>query len=82
VARAQSGRQAGTLNAACSHNHQEACMFKWAIIFAVIAVVAGVFGFTGIAAGSAAIAKFLFVAALIIFLVFLVLGIAAAKKIT
>ena len=57
-------------------------MFKWAIIFAVVAVIAGLFGFTGIAAGSAAIAKFLFVAALIIFLVFLVLGIAAARKIT
>jgi len=57
-------------------------MLKWALIFAVIAVVAALFGFTGIAAGSAAIAKFLFVAALIIFLVLLVLGIAAARKVT
>jgi uncharacterized membrane protein YtjA (UPF0391 family) len=57
-------------------------MLKWALIFAVIAVVAALFGFTGVAAGSAAIAKFLFVAALIIFLVLLVLGIAAARKVT
>jgi len=57
-------------------------MLKWALIFAIVAVVAALFGFTGIAAGSAAIAKFLFVAALIIFLVLLVLGIAAARKVT
>ena len=28
-------------------------MLKWAIIFAVIAIIAGLFGFTGIAAGAA-----------------------------
>jgi len=31
-------------------------MLKWAVIFAVIAMVAGLFGFTGIAAGAAGIA--------------------------
>ena len=31
-------------------------MLKWALIFAVTAVVAGLFGFTGIAAGAAGIA--------------------------
>lgn len=35
-------------------------MIKWAIIFAIISVIAAIFGLTGIAAGSAAIAKFLF----------------------
>lgn len=35
-------------------------MLKWALIFAVIAVIAGVFGFTGVAAGAATIAKILF----------------------
>ena len=35
-------------------------MLKWAIIFAVISLVAGVFGFTGVAAGAAGIAKVLF----------------------
>lgn len=49
-------------------------MIKWALIFLVISIIAGVFGFTGIAAGSAAIAKVLFGVALIIFLIFLVLG--------
>ena len=32
-------------------------MLKWAIIFAIISLVAGVFGFTGVAAGAAGIAK-------------------------
>ncbi len=57
-------------------------MIKWAIIFAIISVIAAIFGFTGIAAGSAAIAKFLFVAALIIFLIFLFLAIFAGKKLS
>lgn len=57
-------------------------MLKWALIFLVISIVAGIFGFTGIAAGSAAIAKFLFVVALIIFVILLVLGVTIFKKIT
>jgi uncharacterized membrane protein YtjA (UPF0391 family) len=35
-------------------------MLKWALFFAVISLVAGIFGFTGIALGAAAIAKVLF----------------------
>ncbi len=57
-------------------------MIKWAIIFAIISIVAGLFGFPGIAAGSAGIAKFLFVAALIIFLIFLALALFAGKKLS
>ena len=57
-------------------------MIKWAIIFAIISIIAAIFGFTGIAAGSAAIAKFLFGAALIIFLIFLFLALFAKKKLS
>jgi hypothetical protein len=32
-------------------------VIKWAIIFAVISIVAGIFGFTGLTADSAGIAK-------------------------
>jgi uncharacterized membrane protein YtjA (UPF0391 family) len=35
-------------------------MLKWSAIFFVIAIIAAVFGFTGIAAGAASIAKTLF----------------------
>lgn len=36
-------------------------MLKWAIIFFVVALIAAVFGFGGIAAGAASIAKIVFV---------------------
>ena len=50
-------------------------MIKWAIIFFVISLVAGFFGFSGVAAGSKSIAKILFFIALAIFLVILVFGV-------
>ena len=36
-------------------------MLKWAIIFAVVSLIAGVFGFTGVASGAAGIAKIFFI---------------------
>jgi uncharacterized membrane protein YtjA (UPF0391 family) len=57
-------------------------MIKWAIIFFVISLVAAVFGFTGIAADSAAIAKFLFFVAITIFVVLLAFGVFVGKKIS
>jgi uncharacterized membrane protein YtjA (UPF0391 family) len=57
-------------------------LIKWAIIFAIAALVLGVLGFGGLAGASMGIAKFLFVAALIVAVIFLVLGVTAAKKIT
>jgi len=57
-------------------------MIKWAIVFAVISIIAGVFGFTGIAADSAAVAKILFFIALAIFAVLLLLGLFAGKKLS
>jgi len=57
-------------------------MIKWAIIFAVISVVAGIFGFSGIAADSAAVARILFYLALVIFVVLLVLGLVVGRKLS
>lgn len=54
-------------------------MLKWALIFFIISLVAAVFGFTGIAAGAATIAKWLFFIALAIFVVFLILGLVAGE---
>ena len=56
-------------------------MLKWALIFFVISIVAGIFGFTNIAAGAATIAKVLFFIAVAIMLVFLVLGLVAGAAI-
>ena len=56
-------------------------MLKWALIFLVISIVAGILGFTGIASGAARISKILFVIAIAIFLLFLVLGLVAGEAI-
>lgn len=57
-------------------------MLKWALIFAVIALVAGLLGFGGIASTAAGIAKVLFFIAIAIFVVLLLLGLFTARKIT
>ncbi len=57
-------------------------MLRWALIFFVVSVIAGVFGFTGVAAGSAAIAKTLFFLALALFVVFLVAGLSVGRALT
>lgn len=54
-------------------------MIKWAIIFFIISLVAGVLGFTDIAAGARGIAKILFFIALVIFLIVLVFGVFLGK---
>lgn len=43
-------------------------LLDWALIFLVLAIIAGVFGFTDIAGDSAWIAKVLFVVFLIVYL--------------
>jgi uncharacterized membrane protein YtjA (UPF0391 family) len=54
---------------------QGASMLNWAILFLIISLVAGVFGFSGVASGAKSIAKVFFVIALLIFLVVLVFGV-------
>jgi uncharacterized membrane protein YtjA (UPF0391 family) len=50
-------------------------MLKWAIIFFLVSVVAGFFGFTGVASTTRTIAKVLFFIALAIFIIVLVFGV-------
>lgn len=54
-------------------------MLKWALIFFVISLIAGAFGFTGISSATAGVAKILFGIALILFLIFLVLALMAGQ---
>jgi uncharacterized membrane protein YtjA (UPF0391 family) len=49
-------------------------LLKWALIFFLVSVVAGILGFTGISAASADIARLLFYIFVVIFLVLLILG--------
>lgn len=57
-------------------------MLKWAFIFLVIALVAALFGFGGIASTAAGIAKVLFFIAIAIFVVMLLLGLFAARRLS
>ena len=62
---------------------KEAVMLKWSIAFFIIALIAGILGFTGIASGAMQIAQILFYIFLVLFLVSLLVGIffaGAVKK--
>ncbi len=54
-------------------------MLRWAVIFFIVAIIAAVFGFGGIADGAADIAKILFFLFVILFLVSLVLRLMKGK---
>jgi uncharacterized membrane protein YtjA (UPF0391 family) len=49
-------------------------LLRWALLFFLISIVAGILGFTGISEASADIARFLFYVFVVIFLVLLILG--------
>jgi uncharacterized membrane protein YtjA (UPF0391 family) len=56
-------------------------MLRMALVFLVIGLIAALLGFTTIAGASIAIAKFLAGLFLVLFLVFLILGMAAMRRI-
>ena len=49
-------------------------MLGWSILFLIVAIIAGVFGFGGIAVAATDIARLLFVVFLILFVISLILG--------
>ena len=51
-------------------------MLSWALIFFVVAIIAAVFDFGGIASASAGIAQILFFLFLVLFVVSLIMGMA------
>jgi len=55
-------------------NAKERRMLRWALIFLVLAIVAGIFGFSGVAGAATNIAWILAVVFLIIFVVGLIMG--------
>jgi len=57
-------------------------MLRWALIFLVIGLIAGLLGFTSVAGASVAIAKTLFFIFMLIFLVLLIAGLAAGRRIS
>jgi uncharacterized membrane protein YtjA (UPF0391 family) len=57
-------------------------MLKWAFVFLLIAVVAGIFGFTDVEAASATIAQWLFGIFLVLFLGALIIGLSIGRRLT
>ena len=57
-------------------------MLKWALIFAVVALIAGGLGFTGVAGAAAGVAKLLFFVFVAGFVLFLALGAFVGKKLS
>ena len=57
-------------------------MLKWALIFLLIAIVAGLFGFADVEATAATIAQWLFGIFLVLFLGVLIIGLAIGAKLT
>ncbi|HEU4659740.1 MAG TPA: DUF1328 family protein [Pseudolabrys sp.] len=55
-------------------------MLKWALIFLIIAIIAGIFGFSGVAQASATIAKVLFGIFLVLFVGAVIIGLALGSK--
>ena len=55
-------------------------MLKWAFVFLVIAIIAGIFGFTGVEQASATIAQWLFGIFLVLFLGALAIGLWLGHK--
>ena len=54
-------------------------MLKLALFFLVVSIIAAIFGFGGIAAASASIARILFFIAIVIFVVLLIAGLMAGS---
>lgn len=57
-------------------------LLRWALIFLVISIVAALFGFGGIAAASAGIAKLLFYIFIALFVLTLVLGLLLGRRLS
>jgi uncharacterized membrane protein YtjA (UPF0391 family) len=55
-------------------------MLGWAIAFFLIAIVAAIFGFGGIASGAASIAQILFFLFVVLFIVSLIMGLVRRGK--
>jgi uncharacterized membrane protein YtjA (UPF0391 family) len=57
-------------------------MLKWAVIFLIIALIAGIFGFTDVQAASAGIAKILFGIFLFGFLLIVLFGVLVGSRLS
>jgi uncharacterized membrane protein YtjA (UPF0391 family) len=65
------------------HHHrmrEDYHMFSWALLFLIVALIAGVLGFGGVAVISVEMAKIIFTVAIILFLISVVAGIMRGRS--
>jgi uncharacterized membrane protein YtjA (UPF0391 family) len=55
-------------------------LLRWALAFFIIAIIAGIFGFGGIASGAVDLARICFFFFIVVFLVSLVWGLATGRR--
>ena len=55
-------------------------MLRWALVFLIIAIIAGIFGFTDVAHAATTIAQWLFGIFLVLFIGAVVIGLAIGSK--
>jgi uncharacterized membrane protein YtjA (UPF0391 family) len=60
---------------------QERIMLGWVVTFLVVALIAGLLGFGGIAGASVEIAKIIFFIAIVLFLVSAVVGLVRGRRV-
>jgi uncharacterized membrane protein YtjA (UPF0391 family) len=74
--------QSATIDSRCSKQKVETevrVMLSWVVTFLVIALIAGILGFGGIAGASIEIAKVIFFIAVVLFLISAVVGLARGR---
>jgi uncharacterized membrane protein YtjA (UPF0391 family) len=59
----------------------EVFMLTWALIFLVVALIAGVLGFTTVAGASIALAKLLFMIFLVLFVISLIMHLVRGRRV-
>ena len=55
-------------------------MLRWAVVFLIIAIIAGLFGFTGVEEASATIAKWLFGIFVLLFIGAVLIGLTIGSR--
>jgi uncharacterized membrane protein YtjA (UPF0391 family) len=75
-----SAMKARATNTGADTQRTETDMLGWVVTFLIVALIAGILGFGGIAGASIEIAKIIFVVALVLFLVSAIFGIARGRR--
>jgi uncharacterized membrane protein YtjA (UPF0391 family) len=75
------GRGAAIGGAACNRAQEVLNMLGWVVTFLIIALIAGILGFGGVAGASIEIAKIIFFIAIVLFLISAIVGVARGRRI-